>query len=483
MMKALLWKDLRIFGDVFLGGLVLLFASYFLAFLLVYSDRSSGFEWSKAIAGGASLTRFSSLLICALFGGYAFARESEDGSLLFLAALPARRTHILASKMIVAVAMVVVTWVVSLSIMGAGFRAMRYGWEDFGFALKAMAGYQGLSLLAFGAAWILSFYLNTAVGSAFAGLTALAPVCMGQFLINWYFQIDNPAFFHPAVVVAMFLSGAFAVAGGCLLFVRFGAATEETRVKRSLGLQRYAPETSATAAFHPGRGKAGEFAALLWKDFRLIKAPLLIGMGLVALPYLIVAAGEDWLAHARTASVISIALGGVVFAFWSGHIMTAESQSRTDEFLAYLPASRVKVLASRLAVAFLPMALIAAVNLGVLIAANNAMPGEVRFDPDVTWESLMKAPHIIMGLPLSNGAVLAFGLAWFTSAYYRRPAVAIVLGALAAPLGVGLWVALSSYSVDLGFQSPFRFACLFSSAMLTLSATLIAAGCLIVLKK
>jgi ABC-type transport system involved in multi-copper enzyme maturation permease subunit len=90
-MKALLWKDCRLLMDVVWAALALFVASYLLVFLLIYSDSKSGFEWSKVVAGGASLTRFSSILICALAGSYAFAKEKEDKSLLFLQALPAGR--------------------------------------------------------------------------------------------------------------------------------------------------------------------------------------------------------------------------------------------------------------------------------------------------------------------------------------------------------------------------------------------------------
>ena len=86
MLRALLWKDARIFGEVFLAGLAMIAVSYLFAFLLVFSDQGRLLEWSKVIAGGASLTRFTSLLLSALLGAYAFARENEDRSILFLTA-------------------------------------------------------------------------------------------------------------------------------------------------------------------------------------------------------------------------------------------------------------------------------------------------------------------------------------------------------------------------------------------------------------
>ena len=233
-LKALLWKDARIFGDVFAAGVALLAGSYFMAFLSVYADNASGFAWSKVIAGGASLTRFSSILICALLGAYAFARESEDRSLLFLSSLPARRKDIVLSKVTIAAALFLVLWIVSLAIMVPGIRAMGYGWSVFPLILQGMLGYVASGVMAFGVAWALSLFMGSPIAAAFAGLMALMPVYAAQFAINWRFNIENPMFFHPMTIVFMVVVGFAGVLAGSAIYLRFGGAPEEFALSLSL---------------------------------------------------------------------------------------------------------------------------------------------------------------------------------------------------------------------------------------------------------
>ena len=164
--------------------------------------------------------------------------------------------------------------------------------------------------------------------------------------------------------------------------------------------------------------------------------------------------------------------------------MSAENASGSIAFLSYLPVPVIKGLASKLAVTFIPMCVLAAANLILLLAASNARPGAVRFDRAFTWEAWNNSPFIIMGLALTNGTLMAFSLAWFVSAHYRRPALSIILGLLAVPLSITMWAALNSHCRDNAEAlSPLQFTCLYSAGNVMLVLTLLMAGCFVTLRQ
>ena len=476
MLKALLWKDVRIFAEVFLAGLALIVASYVFAFLLMYSAQGKALEWSKVIAGGASLTRFSSLLLCALLGAYAFARENEDHSIMFLSYLPAKKNYVAASKLTISISSMAVLWMVSLAALAVCMRAMDFDAAALRWTFKAMSGYVALGILVFGMSWLLSLFFDSVVVTALAGLMFLIPACMAQLAANWYFEIENPAFFHWSAVVLMTATGAAGVAIGTMRFLRVGGAVTESLPRRKAIEQAFAVPASLK-----DQKPAGHLRVLLWKDLRLIKTPLLVGLAAMLLPYAVCAAAAHaldsvWIGF-RTAAFASIALGGLVFPFWSGHMTSAEYVSKATWFLSTLPVPRVKALVSKLAFTLLPVSAISALNLILLLAVDSSVAGSVKFDHSLTWEAMTRAPFIIMGFALTNGAVMGFSLSWFLSTYYARPTVAIVLGILMTPLSVGLWAALSGYCAETARGlSPVQFSYAYTCIMATAGLGLILVG-------
>ncbi len=87
---------------------------------------------------------------------------------------------------------------------------------------------------------------------------------------------------------------------------------------------------------------------MVWKDYRLAKTSLLIGLCVLALPYIGVLFSAsiqgNLLASFRIASMISIALGVLIFPFWSGQMMSAESASGASAFLGTLCAESAKAI-------------------------------------------------------------------------------------------------------------------------------------------
>ncbi|GMV91857.1 MAG: hypothetical protein AMXMBFR82_16350 [Candidatus Hydrogenedentota bacterium] len=475
-MKGLLWKDLRIFGDVFLAGVALVIASYALAFLLVYMDPN-GFGWDKVIAGGASLTRFTSILICALMGGYAFAREAEDSSAIFLAGLPVKRGRLAASKLIVSLGLVAAFWAISLAILLISMRSMGLEWHALGMVAVAMTGFIASGLFVFGIAWLLSFFLNSAVGAAFAGLMALVPVYLAQAAARWYFSAESPIFLSWTAVFLMTAMGAAGILGGTLLYVRFGLAVNDAI---SVFLPNRVHDSAPDGSEAPVSG-GSEFHALFWKDYRIVRLAIALGLFVVAIPYPVAAAASvlngEPAAYLRGGALASIGLSVLVFAFWSGVQMAHENAIGARRFLAALPIPWLKAQWSKVAVALVPATLVGTVNACVLIVAHNAADQNLRFGAAFTWTMWNEAPFVVMGLALVNGGALAFGLSWFASAYYRRPALAIVLGILAGPIAIGLWAAGSSWCSGLeNGPKPLAFACGFSALMAVALLTIIAFG-------
>jgi ABC-type transport system involved in multi-copper enzyme maturation permease subunit len=480
-MKSLLWKDLRLFGDVFLAGVALVLASYVLAFVLVYSDPD-GFTWSKVIGGGASLTRFTSILICALMGGYAFAREAEDNSALFLTSLPVKRGHVAASKIIVSFTLVAVFWIVSLAILLVSMRSMGLEWNALGMVLVAMTGFMASGVFVFGVAWLLSFFLQSAVGAAFAGLIALAPVYLAQAAARWYFASESPIFLSWPTVIVMAVMGALGVAGGTMLYVRFGLSVNEALAtllpKRALALA-VPPEVPVSE-----RARAGALHALVWKDSRIVRVSIALGLCVIAMPYGVsiaaTALNGEAAIYSRGGAVASIALSVLVFAFWSGVQMAHENAIGAKRFLASLPIPWLEAQWSKVGVAVVPAAIAGLLNVGILIIAHNAAEQDLRFDAAFTWTMWNDAPYIVMGLALANGGALAFGLSWFASAYYRRPALAIILGILAGPVTIGLWAAGSTWcSTVANGPSPLAYACMFSLLITGVLVAIVAVGSVI----
>ena len=103
--------------------------------------------------------------------------------------------------------------------------------------------------------------------------------------------------------------------------------------------------------------------ALLWKDYRLNRGVLLLGVVGMAGVYvvgLVVEVGYTWpaLPAAETwagaiCSYGHLALGGVsyVAAMLGGNAIACERSDRSAHFLAYLPPTKAQILASKFLVA------------------------------------------------------------------------------------------------------------------------------------
>ena len=179
--------------------------------------------------------------------------------------------------------------------------------------------------------------------------------------------------------------------------------------------------------------------ALLWKDYRLNRGVLLLGITLLLGPYVAAFAialhghwpswppAAEWAALLLTGSSVSLCLSQLALVTLAGNSIAAERADRSAEFLAYLPPSRVRVLASKVLLVLLVAAVTWAVNLFIadVVAPALGTPAVIPAD-DLTPRSVLAA-----------AAVMLFGTGWLGSALLDSPAIATSLGigaTLAAPL-------------------------------------------------
>jgi len=185
---------------------------------------------------------------------------------------------------------------------------------------------------------------------------------------------------------------------------------------------------------------------LLWKDYRANR--MIVGMAifLLVVPHVFVILGV--LATKRgspansdipnlavgliVSAAYSLGLLQLVLAFLGGNVIAGERFDRSAEFLASLPVSRRRILASKL---LLTLGLLAMIWLPNLLILALALPG-MGLGTGGTLASEALVPLRIM--PFIGLAV--FGVAWLASALGRSPALAACLGMLApGAVGLALW--------------------------------------------
>jgi hypothetical protein len=207
--------------------------------------------------------------------------------------------------------------------------------------------------------------------------------------------------------------------------------------------------------------------ALIWKDLRINRLPLLIGAFVLIVPYIVVGvaithmplwqeatAASAWAVLLATACYFSVMCSQPTFAILSGHIIAVERGDRSAEFLCYLPPSRAMVLFSKAVVLAGEFLVIWGLNLLMYAIALWLSP-ESDAARDLTSE--------LASLPRFAGiGLLAAGAGWCASANVDNsgPAVALGLAAPAVLFGV-LQSTNSAFNTpdDLAFASVYFTLC------------------------
>ena len=173
---------------------------------------------------------------------------------------------------------------------------------------------------------------------------------------------------------------------------------------------------------------------LVWKDYRLNRLIVIVGLVLLLMPHalglfvawrLYVAQGVSrFSATLLGSSVFSVVLSQLTLALLGGHAIACERVDRSAEFLGYLPVSRARILASKLLFA-LPVA--------AVVWVPNLLVFELCAATPSTWRGA-EAMWSTMGYAAITGMVF-FCVGWLLSSMLESPTFS-VCGGLATPLAL-----------------------------------------------
>lgn len=194
--------------------------------------------------------------------------------------------------------------------------------------------------------------------------------------------------------------------------------------------------------------------ALIWKDLRINRLPLLIAGFVLVAPYIVVGvavthmplweeatAASAWAVLLATGCHFSVMCSQPMLAILSGHLIAVERGDRSAEFLAYLPPSRGLVLFSKAVVLAGTFLTIWGLNLLLhTIAFWMSQDSDVAHDLTSHLTSLPRFAAI---------GLLAAGAGWLASANVDNSGPAVALGLAAPAVLFGMLLATNS-----AFNSP-----------------------------
>jgi ABC-type transport system involved in multi-copper enzyme maturation permease subunit len=177
---------------------------------------------------------------------------------------------------------------------------------------------------------------------------------------------------------------------------------------------------------------------LLWKDFRLNRALIILGAAVLAGVHIVGAAieiGNTWpampsakvAADALTSYAhLAFSLTPFIAALLGGNAICCERAERSAHFLAYLPPTKIQILTSKLGVGCGALvAFWSVIFLLMRVVAPLINPQPVNFLYMVTDPAAAIAV-----------CILTFGIGWLGSAWLEKPTFP-VLSALASPFVLG----------------------------------------------
>ena len=199
---------------------------------------------------------------------------------------------------------------------------------------------------------------------------------------------------------------------------------------------------------------------LVWKEYRLNRLILIVGAVLLLAPYLIglvvVWCGAG-LPLAKAISTIvwasgmySMTTSQLTLALLGGHVIACERADRSAEFLAYLPLSRTRILAGKIALVVMTVAVVWSVNLLTLWLAIGKFP--VPRDIDLVS---------ILGFVTVTGLVFLC-VGWLLSSILQSPTFAIC-GSLITPFMIVMGVQALAWALEYDSNianSWYRHVCL-----------------------
>jgi ABC-type transport system involved in multi-copper enzyme maturation permease subunit len=167
-MKALLKKDFRLFLPITLGSIALFVMIYAVPFLSLLGRHSpmKPQNYYEFVFGSAMASTAFTGIMAIVYGASAFALERRDRSADFMAALPIPRIRIVLSKFITIGLQVAIFWLIhsAIAVSIIQLSIIRFGIISVysrGFG-EELALNIAMAMMAFGIAWLLSTFLNSA---------------------------------------------------------------------------------------------------------------------------------------------------------------------------------------------------------------------------------------------------------------------------------------------------------------------------------
>ncbi len=199
-MNWLLWKDYRQNRLVVLAALAILLGPYLIGFGIIIVGcwvkagipDGQGFHWTpwwREIVMGASVySLVISQLSIALIGGNAISGERVDNSSAFLYSLPIRRKKLLASKLLLSLAIAAIPWLLNVLVLwclcGMG-PIPPHKYQDV-FVLAVNIAITGL--IFFCVAWFLSSFVCSPIFDVCGGVITPFFVVSGISLVYWMLE-------------------------------------------------------------------------------------------------------------------------------------------------------------------------------------------------------------------------------------------------------------------------------------------------------
>jgi ABC-type transport system involved in multi-copper enzyme maturation permease subunit len=190
---------------------------------------------------------------------------------------------------------------------------------------------------------------------------------------------------------------------------------------------------------------------LLWKEARHNRVVIVFGLLLLAMPYLLAAYGVFWNTrhglNARwpeafaIASLWSLIASQLTIGCIAGNAIAGERVDRSAEFLASLPVSRRKILASKLLFAAAAATAIWVTDGTVLLVLRGIDLGAVRNVVAISTTDVFAA---LGGVAVSGVAI--FGVAWSISSILTSATIPIC-GGVVTPLVVWLGIGVVTYGI------------------------------------
>ena len=189
---------------------------------------------------------------------------------------------------------------------------------------------------------------------------------------------------------------------------------------------------------------------LIWKEYRLNRLILGVGLFLLLLPHAIALVvglrhPEHWSEYFEGSMVFSFYITHVILALLGGNAIAGERVDRSAEFLATLPLSRRRNLASKLVLSPLAFAVIWGVNLLIFLFVSGSSPGLNEIVREfMARPSLLFRWELLLFFGCVGGTGLTFFcVGWFASSFLNSSVYASALG-LISPLVI-IWSILGVF--------------------------------------